>query len=1076
MHSKNHEWARWLTALACLFALTDCTRQEATGSAQLFGSLQQSVIAVNITRVEVTVTAPDMASRTETLTRTDGIWSGTLGNLPSGSNRTFSAEAFDTAGTLRFAGQASGVTITAGQTTVVALSLQAVDTPPPFDNAVPIIDSLVAAAGTVAPGGFLSLEATAHDADPGDTLSYAWSSTAGGFYAPASPSTTWWAPTESGPVMLTLTVADAHGAVATLSFTIQVQSAGGAAAVQITFNSTPVVSLITASPSRVDVGETTRVVATASDGDGDALGYQWTAACAGTWSGASSATAQFTPSSRSSQSTCGDCPLTVTVTDAHGGQTTGTLRICVGPPLAVHLPPRIVSTYQSSQTVPTSGPVTLRVAASDPQSSALTFTWAASAGALGTPSSEPVRSEVQWTPPACVPASTPLSITATVVNAAGLSTSTTFALTGGSACTPGLGGFRPTRALVEGDHRVVALLPSGRVLALHRTGASAELYDPATETWSLTANMDAGHIAHSATVLATGKVLVVRKDAAAAELYDPATGTWAPTGSPQKLRDYSTATRLLSGKVLVVGGIDADARGTAELYDPVTGTWTSAGTLVARRVLHSATLLPSGKVLVVGGAESTTAELYDPATDSWTPTSAPIFSHGLRHTATLLPSGQVFVTGGMTQVAELYDEATSSWAAAPPMAVERTWHAAALLPSGKVLVTGGSLGSLSYGTSMAELYDPASGTWTRTGSMVISRMEHTALVLPSGRVLTVGGSDARFAELYEPTLGAWAPTQSMGLARFLSPATVLPSGQVLVSGGITPASGWPPISSAELYDAATGSWAPTGNMIRERVLHTATLLPSGRVLVAGGSEDATAELYEPATGSWLSAGGMSEVRYGHTATLLPSGKVLVAGGNDLAAAELYDPATNSWTPTGSMSSTRTGHTATLLPSGRVLAVGGNPSEDPPTATAELYDPGTGTWTPASPPIAFPPSGSTATLLLSGKVLVTGRDGSAQEYDSAAGTWTAVGRMRLEFDLRAAVRLPSGKVLVTGGGVVSAAAEIYDPVTRTWSGSPGTMLSARRYHSQALLPSGRVLVAGGMTEGGEVLTTAELYGP
>jgi WD40 repeat protein len=200
---------------------------------------------------------------------------------------------------------------------------------------------------------------------------------------------------------------------------------------------------------------------------------------------------------------------------------------------------------------------------------------------------------------------------------------------------------------------------------------------------------------------------------------------------------------------------------------------------------------------------------------------------------------------------------------------------------------------------------------------------------------------------------SWTATGPMLEVRQGGTATLLLDGKVLVAGGLgkqNAPGGWmSPLATAELYDPGTRTWTATGSMTTPRQSSTATLLPDGRVLVAGGdnANGTSAELYDPGSGLWTATGDMITPRWGYTATLLPDGKVLVTGGangsGSLASAELYDPGSGSWTATGSMTTPRAGHTATLLPDGRVLVAGGNSGTG---TSAELYDPGTG---PGRPP-------------------------------------------------------------------------------------------------------------------------------
>uniref|UniRef100_UPI00406A3797 kelch repeat-containing protein n=1 Tax=Archangium gephyra TaxID=48 RepID=UPI00406A3797 len=745
------------------------------GSARFAVSVRQA-LASRIARVSVTSSAADIPSVTVDLAPSNGVWGGTIGNLPAGPNRSFLARGFDASGTLLFEGSSSGVTISTHQTTLVAITLQELHPPPPFENEAPLIDALVASSTSVVPGGSISLEAKAHDPNPGDTVSYAWRATAGSFSSASAASTSWRAPAATGIHTLTLTVTDSRGLSSSISLAVNVFPGGeeGEAQLSISFNSSPRVASLRATPTQLTVGQTASVSVSASDPDGDSLSYSWSATCAGSWRNASSRSARFTPSHLPAGA-CNNCRLTVFVSDGRGGQSMGTVALCVGnTPPAQHFEPVILRSYRSADTATPGQVLTYEVVASDPQGSALSFSWETPTGSPGTPSNDDSRGRVTWTAPSCV--SAPPSITVTVTNAFGLTAARSFTVAGLPACAP-VGSWTPTGSMTQTRHgHTATLLPNGKVLVsggvvdddIWEPGGddsykTAEVYDPATGTWSPTGSMAEGRANHTATLLPGGKVLVVggsRGDHPTAELYDPATGTFSPTGSMAFPRSHHTATPLPDGRVLVVGG-----RGdhpTAELYDPATGTFSPTGSMASPRSHHTATPLPDGKVLVAGGGSGSsplaTAEVYDPATGTFSPTGS-MAEPREEHTATLLPNGQVLVAGGARSylpTAELYDPATGTFSPTGSMAGVHSSHTATLLPDGKVLVAGG-FGDSFYGAhELAEVYDPASGTWGSLSAMATRRGSHTAVLLPNGKVLVAGGytPDGNYqyaaSELYTP--------------------------------------------------------------------------------------------------------------------------------------------------------------------------------------------------------------------------------------------------------------------------------------------------------------------------------------
>jgi hypothetical protein len=584
---------------------------------------------------------------------------------------------------------------------------------------------------------------------------------------------------------------------------------------------------------------------------------------------------------------------------------------------------------------------------------------------------------------------------------------------------PATGLFTATAPLgTARQNHTAVLLSNGKVLALGGSGSSApgsaELYDPAAGTWTATFAMVTPGSQQTATVLASGQVLVTGGfdptglvTNQTTQIFDPTQNTWSAAGSMAARRTGHTATLLPSGQVLVTGGSNGGSpQNTAELFNSVSLAWTSTPNMGSARTFHSATLLPSGVVLVSGGTSTgsdalATAELFDPGSASWTP-AASLGTGRYSHSATLLPSGKLIVAGGSSSPAaalasiELFDPATPIMTATGSMGSNRANATSTLLPSGKVLVAGGFDGANRLAS--CELYDPAAGTYAATGAMIAARSAHTATPLPSGKVLVAGGfsgtSPLTSAELFDPASGTWAATGALTTARYRATATLLPNGKVLVAGGTD--SGGTALSSSELYDPATGAWTSTPALLlgSARDQATATLLPNGKVLVAGGygaggAALGTGEIFDPSTGSWaFSSGAMVNARYAHVAALLPSGKVLIASGQKggvtnrvlLADAELFDPATGTFAAaTGILANGRIYASATVLSSGGVLIAGG--SSNGALVASEIYEPATGAFSSAaSQTVAVQPN---ATLLLSGAVLLSGGSDASSAPVAAA---------------------------------------------------------------------------------------------
>jgi WD40 repeat protein len=187
-------------------------------------------------------------------------------------------------------------------------------------------------------------------------------------------------------------------------------------------------------------------------------------------------------------------------------------------------------------------------------------------------------------------------------------------------------------------------------------------------------------------------------------------------------------------------------------------------------------------------------------------------------------------------------------------------------------------------------------------------------------------------EIYDPSTGTFTPTENMHAKRYGHAATLLPNGKVLIAGGLLNTSSDHGIASAELYDPSTGTFTLISDMRFPQFAPTASLLPNGKVLIASGPDVdgifRLFQIYDPDSQSFTSSRDTAAL-YWHTATLFPNGNVLLAGGGDsllwqsLPGAALYDAVTGNFQPLGNMTASRFLHTATLLHNGTVLIAGGD---------------------------------------------------------------------------------------------------------------------------------------------------------
>ncbi len=572
-----------------------------------------------------------------------------------------------------------------------------------------------------------------------------------------------------------------------------------------------------------------------------------------------------------------------------------------------------------------------------------------------------------------------------------------------------------------------ARLTDGRVLLVGgehdgKPLADAELFDPRAAAADGALGVLLGPFALSAArthpacaLLPDGRVLVTGGLSssgallASAEIFDPAegqAGAFVTTGALATARAFASMVRLDDGRVFVAGGLGFEgetkqgtgasvhALNSVEQFDPLAnsghGAFTPAPPLLTPRSAAATVALANGSVLFAGGIGDNdnrlaAAELYSPdASPAARPASNLSTPRG-NAVAALLADGRAFIAGGDQRTgrsvasAELFTprgvSRTAIAASTTPLREARAFASVIRMGDGSVLIAGGRAGTT---LSSIERFEPRTREFTLAGQMQGPRTGASAVLLGSGDALLAGGLDGSgapvaSAEILSLQSGAVRSQLAAPLvaARAFAGVVRLPDGRTLIVGGSGSEGG--ALASAELFDSTfkengrRGRFVSTAPMSSPRSEPMISLLPDGRVLVAGGlalngSPLATAEIFDPAgnggQGLFRATGSMAQGRSRAAIALLPNGRVLVGGGLGqaaLASAELFDPQADSgrgaFVPTGGLNSARQRACVQRLASGLVLLVGGADAEGGALASAELFDPqgedGIGSFAPAA---------------------------------------------------------------------------------------------------------------------------------
>jgi N-acetylneuraminic acid mutarotase len=438
-------------------------------------------------------------------------------------------------------------------------------------------------------------------------------------------------------------------------------------------------------------------------------------------------------------------------------------------------------------------------------------------------------------------------------------------------------------AAARANH-TATLLNSGKIFVTGGFDGTARLqstalYDPPTDSWETGPALASKRGAHGAAKLADGKVLVVggNDDTATrlstAEIYDPATHTFTATGSLTTGREEfgqpifvtaaeAGAATYPQGAVFVGGGYDGtNILAIPEIYNVSTGTWAVGNTGTHLRRYPAWVKLADGKIWAAGGQNANTpdqtsqTQYFDVSTGNWTSRASLTGMQGLakraKSPAVLLANGNVFIFGGVTGATEtplpysyVWSVTGNSWSFGPtfgiPVNIGFVWK----LANGKVMSCGGALNNVANTpTRTCEYYDPATNQFIDAPWMNVARHRYDFAQLPDGRVVVAGGAITstenvlRDVEVFDPATETWtvkgnAPSYAMNRAAFLH----IGGNKILSAGGqggaATTDTGI--LSTTYVYDADADTWTAGAALPQTLARSRYVMTPANRIFVSGG--------------------------------------------------------------------------------------------------------------------------------------------------------------------------------------------------------------------------------------------------